>query len=33
MIGGISPKFRDHGNPMNRVKRTNTIGWKLIKGN
>lgn len=31
VVGEISPKFRDNGNPMNRVKRTNTIGWKLIK--
>lgn len=33
VVGEISPKFRDNGNPMNRVKRTNTIGWKLLKGN
>lgn len=33
VVGEISPKFRDNGNIMNRVKRTNTIGWKLIKEN
>lgn len=33
VVGNISPKYRDNGNPMNRVMRTNTIGWKLIKEN
>jgi len=33
VVGEISPKYRDNGNPMNRVKRTNTIGWKLLKEN
>lgn len=33
VVGEISPKFRDKGDPTLRVKRTNTIGWKLIKEN
>jgi hypothetical protein len=33
VVGEISPKFRDNGNPLNRLKRANTIGWKLIKEN
>jgi len=33
VVGEVSPKFRDNGNPMNLIKRSNTIGWKLIKEN
>ena len=30
-IKEISPKFRDHGNPLSREKRINTTGWTLFK--